>query len=131
MATAKEKLNPPKQSDDGDSNLALQVRPTIKMGAPNIKIPEIKIPEIKVSAQAIDIRPLVTVLNDLGRTIAQIAATQTQIMQALHNQKEPNVTVNSAPVEVKVPPRPRSFYVELDKDGDETIGMRISAASQH
>lgn len=130
MATAKEKLSQRKKND-GDSNLALQVRPTIKMGAPNIKIPEIKIPEIKVSAAASDMRPVAQAINELGRALAQIATMQTQILQVLNNQKEPNVTVNSAPVEVKMAPRPRSFYVELDKDGDETIGMRISAASQH
>jgi hypothetical protein len=101
------------------------------MGAPKIKIPEIKIPEIKISAAASDMRPIANAVNDLNRALVQIANTQTQILQVLTNQKEPNVTVNSAPVEVKVPARPRSFYVELDKDGDETIGMHISAASQH
>lgn len=131
MATnSKAKLNPPKTK--GDSNLALQVRPVIQMGAPQIKVPEIKIPEIKVTN---DMQPIAQALielaeyvKQLGMINAEIAQQQLAIMNTLAQQKEPKITVNPS---VKIPPRPRDFYVELDKDGDETVGMRITAVSSH
>ena len=131
MATAKDKLNPPKKTD-ADSSLALQVRPVIKMGAPNIKVPEIKIPEIKVtqdmSAISQALAQLAEYTKQIGVAQLEILQQQTALLNALMQQKEPQVTVNPS---VKIPPRPREFYVELEKDGDETVGMRISTGSPH
>ena len=129
MATAKDRLNPPKpQPENGDSNLALQVRPVIKMGAPQIQVPEIKIPEIKVDAA--DMAPIAEVLRQLGQAITAIANTQTQMLQAMQTQAQPKVEVTTPPARVTVKnDRPREFYVELAKEDGETVGMRISADS--
>ena len=128
MATAKDRLNPPKQKpESADSNLALQVRPVIKMGAPQIQVPEIKIPEIKVDAA--DMGPIAEVLAQLGQAITAIANTQTQMLQAMQTQ-QPKVEVTTPPARVTVKnDRPREFYVEIDKENGETVGMRISADS--
>lgn len=126
MTTARDRLKP-KQPENGDSSLALQVRPVIKMGAPQIKVPEIKIPEVKVDAA--DMQPIADAIMQLGQAITAIANTQTQILQALANQQQPKVEVKSAAPTVKFPARPSEFYVELDKENGETVGMRISANS--
>lgn len=134
MATkAADRLNPPKKQNNGDSNLALQVRPVIKMGAPKIDIPEVKIPPINVAAS--DMRPIAEAVAQLGAAIAQVANAQTQILQAIGQQndilrqlaeKNPDINV-PAPV-VKMAQRPRNFRVELEKEDGETVAMDITAS---
>lgn len=103
--------------------------PPIRIGAPKIDIPEIKIPEIKVDAA--DMRPIAEALNQLGQALAQIAGQQTAILQALATVAGKEPTVNVTPkVTVRAPePKRRDYYVEIDKNRGETVGMRISAES--
>lgn len=106
--------------------------PAIRIGAPKIEIPEIKIPEIKVSAAAADMKPIAEAMNQLGQAIAQIANTQSALLQALSGivNKDPIVNVAAPRVTVKAPERQaRDYYVEFERDRGETIGMRISTES--
>lgn len=106
--------------------------PAIRIGAPKIDIPEIKIPEIKVTADAADMAPIANAMNQLGQAIAQVANTQTAILEALSSviNKDPIVNVAAPRVTVKAPDRKaRDYYVEFERDRGETIGMRISTES--
>ena len=131
MATAKDRLNP-KPKNDGDSNLALQVRPVIRMGAPKIDIPKIEIPPVNVAAA--DMKPIAEAIAALGQGLAQIANAQTQILQAMTQQNaaiaalaEKEATVNVSAPTVKMPAKARAYRVELEKEGGETVGMYIEA----
>lgn len=135
MATAKDRLNPPKPKNDGDSNLALQVRPVIRMGAPKIDIPKIEIPKIDIPAS--DMKPIADAIAALGQGLAQIANAQTQILQAMQQHhtllaklvEKDSPTVNVPAPTVKMAPRARSYRVELEKEGGETVGMFIEASA--
>lgn len=133
MATARDRLSPKKPKNDGDSSLALQVRPVIRMGAPKIDIPKIEIPKIEIPAS--DMKPIAEAIQALGQGLAQIANAQTQILQTMqqHHQllaelvKKDSPTVNVPAPTVKMAPRPRAYRVELEKEGGETVGMFIEA----
>ena len=131
MAKAADLLNQ-KPKNDGDSNLALQVRPVIRMGAPKIDIPEIKIPEVKIPAS--DMKPIADAIAALGQGLAQIANAQTQILQAMTQQNaviaalaDKDATVNVSAPTVKMPPRARAYREQVEKEGGETVGMYIEA----
>jgi hypothetical protein len=54
---------------------------------------------------------------------------QTEALRQLATRTDPAINV-PAPV-VKMAARPRDFYVELDKENGETVGMRVSAEASH
>ncbi len=112
MAEAKQRLKPTKPGNT-----------TIRV-APKVEIPEFKVPPESM-------QPIADAITQLGAAIAQIAATQTQILQALSQQQQPKIDVQVPEPKVTMAPRPREFYVELEKDDGETVGMRISAGSPH
>lgn len=106
--------------------------PSVRMRMPEIKIPEIKIPEVKIPAA--DMKPIADVLGQLGQAIAQIANVQTQILKTMQEHHgvigdlaKRDMTVNVPSPTVKMAPRPRDFYVSLEKEDGETIGMQITA----
>lgn len=136
MASAKDKLTPkpaaPKPQMAGSVQLQVQP-PVVKVGAPQVKV-DIPAPQLNM-----DTKPFADVISQLGQTMARLAQQQLAILSAIEQQTEAlrQLATRSDPV-IKVPEtvvkmaaRPRDFYVELDKEGGETIGMRISAQSPH
>jgi len=135
MASAKDKLKPqpaaPKPQAAGAVQLQVQP-PVVKVGAPQVTV-DIPAPQLNM-----DSKPFADAVNQLGQTMARLAQQQLAILSAIEQQTEvlrqlatqnPEIKV-PAPV-VKMAARPRDFYVELDKEGGETVGMRISAQSPH
>jgi hypothetical protein len=136
MASAKDKLNPkPKPAANrAEGAVQLQVNPpVVKVGAPQITV-DVPAPQLNM-----DSKPFADVVSQLGQTMARLAQQQLAILSAIEQQTEalrqlatrtdPAINV-PAPV-VKMAARPRDFYVELDKENGETVGMRVSAEASH
>ncbi len=96
----------------------------------NLTMPEIKIPDIKSDVQ-VDTSAIAEVVAGLTQVVAQVAQQQTAILKAIESLagKEVSVDVAAPKVTVQAPSRPGSYYVEIDKENGETVGMRISAAT--
>lgn len=137
MPSAKDKITPqkPKQPDNQAAGaVQLQVNPpVVKVAAPQIKV-DIPAPQLNM-----DSTRFADVINQLGQTMARLAQQQLAILSAIEQQTEAvrqlatrtEPTINIPAPVVKMAARSRDFYVELDKEGGETIGMRISAQSPH
>ena len=87
-------------------------------------------------APQVDSKPIAEAIGQLGNALAAVAQQQTAILRAISEQnavlreiaaKNPDIKV-PAPT-VKMAPRPRSFRVDLEKEGGETVAMQITAES--
>lgn len=133
MASAKDKVTPkPKPANDQATGaVQLQVNPpVVKVGAPQIKV-DVPAPQLNM-----DSKQFADAVSQLGQSMARLAQQQLAILSAIEQQTEVlrqlatrNPEVNVSAPTIKMPPRPRDFYVALDKDGSETVGMRITAES--
>ena len=95
---------------------------------PVIKIPPAQVtinPGTGEKAIAMAVEKMTQLMNEIAMTNVRIMNQQTEILNRLANIKEPKITVNTP----KAPNRGRDFYVELDKEDGETVGMRITSNS--
>ena len=99
----------------------IHVRPVIKVPQPKVTIN----PGDGERAIAMAVEKMVHLMNEIATINARIMNQQTEILNRLANIKEPKITVNAP----KAPNRGRDFYVELDKEDGETVGMRITSNS--
>ncbi len=110
----------------------IHVRPVIKVPQPKVTIN----PGDGERAIAMAVEKMVHLMNEIATINArimnqmvqmnvEIARQQTEILNRLAQIKEPKITVNAP----KAPNRGRDFYVELDKEDGETVGMRITSNS--
>lgn len=136
MPSAKDKITPKPAKPDNNATGAVQLQvnpPVVKVAAPQIKV-DVPAPQLNM-----DSKQFADVVSQLGQTMARLAQQQLAILSAIEQQtealrqlasrSEPTINV-PAPV-VKMAARPRDFYVELDKENGETVGMKISAETPH
>jgi nucleoside-triphosphatase THEP1 len=109
----------------------------VRVAAPQVKV-NLAAPDMKQIARAVDtlasahgqfmdlIGHLENEQHKIMREISNTISSQTEILRQLAA-KSGDIKV-AAPI-VKMAPRPDSFYVELEKDRGETVGMRIRAES--
>jgi len=143
MPSAKDKLTAKKPAETAVPAGTMQFQmqpPIVKVGSPQVKV-DIPAPQLNMDSKAFAdaVKQLAQSHTQLGQTMARVAQQQLAILSAIEQQTEalrqlatrtePSINV-PAPV-VKMAARPRDFYVELDKEGGETIGMRITAESPH
>ncbi len=120
------------QSSQASASVPIQMTPPrISMKMPEIKIPDIKVPESNVN---IDMKPIADAFTEAMRIFHEHAMHQqaaiVQILEAIAD-KDVTVKVQAPNVNVNSPKRPGSYYVEFDREGGETLGMRISAERSH
>ena len=126
MATAKDRITPKPAPKNNEAEGAMTLRvspPVVKVGSPQVTV-KVASPQLNMDSKAFG-----DAINQLAQGLAQVAQQQGQILQAIQALASREVKVEVKPADVKLPAskRPRSFYVELDKDDGETVGMRISA----
>ena len=136
MATMKDRITPKQKPQSSQAGIQMQVTPpSVKIGSPNISIPEIKIPEINIPAA--DMKPISDAFNALSQSMQMLAQQQNAILQNMAEtskliaelaKKESKVEV-AAP-QIKMPQRPNEFYVEIDNEDGEAVGMRITSNSR-
>ena len=115
MATPKERLAPVRQA----AQVTVQ-GPRVVVKAPPVKIPEIKLPTINVPPP--DLRPIVGVLNSLVAAVSELRATvvsQQETMQTLAKRL--------SNMKITVPPRARTYEVEIDDGKGGKRIMRVRA----
>lgn len=134
MAKGLDRLNPkPKpKNNEAEGSVNLRVNPPqVKVGSPQVRV-DVPAPQLNM-----DTKEFAAAIRGLGSAIAAIADQQTQILQTMQQQqalltelvRKDAPTVNVPQPTVKMAPRPRSFRVELEKEGGETVGMYIEAES--
>ena len=123
-----------KRPEKGNGNAALQ----LEMPAPQVRvrIPEIKMPDINIPDVNMDTTALAEVIAQLGQAMAALAQQQAAILQTIQDHhavlnkamaNQPDIKV-AAP-QIKMPPRPTSFTVEMEDDDGEPIYMNVTANS--
>ena len=126
------RLEPKKEPENNAVQLQVQP-PQVRVRIPEIKIPEIKVPESVVN---MDTTAIADAINGLGQALVQIAQQQAAILATIQEHhgvinkamtNQPDIKVE-APV-VKIPPRPRSFSVEMEDEAGDKIYMNIEANS--
>jgi len=94
---------------------------------------ELKTPSVKVEAPQMTLES--TVIDALANAIMNVAKQQGEILTAINKQtaaiqkladSKQDIKVE-APT-VKMSPRPNRFYVSLDKENGETVGMQIESS---
>lgn len=120
----KDKITPaPKQQAASEVGVVRLPAPIVKVGAPQIDV-NVDAPNV-----TIDSKEFAAAINKLSDSMQLIAQQQNAILEAIKTLAGRDTKVEVKPADVKLPAtqRPRSFYVELDKEDGETVGMRISA----
>lgn len=114
---------------------------TEKANIPEMKV-NVRVPDIKLDAPVtanIDMAAVATAVNSMANTmngaIAELAKMQVQqakqIAELVENQQMLLKTIaDKAPAVVKTG-QSGDFYVELDKEDGETVGMRIVREPVH
>lgn len=132
MTTQKDRLDPkPKPNNNGaaEGTFSVQVQPpNVKVGSPAVTV-KVDAPQLNM-----DSAQFASAINELSAIVAQIAQQQNMVLQMLAEQLKtvsnvtpPDIKV-AAPV-IKLPPRPRSFGVEIEDGNGDTTYMRIVADS--
>lgn len=135
---AKDKLNRQSSSSGPQQMGVTMTPPNIRMGSPKISIPEIKVPAVNIPAA--DMAPVAKAIEQLGKSIAEVANAQTEILKVMHEHhqmlgqivsqmKPPEVQVDVAAPTVRMAPRPREFDIAFVEDTDGIVGMKIRANS--
>jgi hypothetical protein len=95
--------------------------PTVRVKAPDVVVPEIKIPPIQVPP--VNFGPIsneLTKLNEAVRALQNVVAFQNATIEKLESRL--------ADIKVTVPPRPRTFEVDIDDGNGGTRRMRVRAS---
>ena len=135
MATAADRLKAKPKTNSGESKATvagLEIRvspPEVKVASPQVRVDSpvnaTVNADMREVAEAIDhmaqafnqtLQGLAQAMQRQNEQMAQISARQEAILSALSSQKPPVVQMGA---------KTRGFDVELVKDGDETVGMRI------
>ena len=121
---AKDRLTP---KNSGGAQAALNVQtPPVRVRMPEIKVPEIKIPEIKIpeiKVPATDMAPIAAAIKAIGGAVVELGQQQAALIQQQAALIEAIRMVADKPV--PTPARPKSYTVNFDKEGGETVGMRV------
>lgn len=137
MATPRDRLNTKPKNPSREAGIVRLPAPIVRVAAPQVKV-NLAAPDMKQIARAVDtlasahgqfmdlIGHLENEQHKIMREISNTISSQTEILRQLAA-KSGDIKV-AAPI-VKMAPRPDSFYVELEKDRGETVGMRIRAES--
>ena len=120
MAELKQRLTPKKTSPS-----VLNV----STSSVNLKTPTVTVeaPQMQLESTVID--ALSTAIMNVAKQQAQILTAiekQTAAIQTLANRKQ---DINVEAPKVNMPARPSRFYVTLDKEDGDTVGMRIETSS--
>lgn len=114
-----------------DGNIQMKVTPPPM----RVKLPEIKIPDINV---AIDADGIAAAVNTLAQSMNMLAQQQAQILQTINDHhavlnkalgNQPAIKVEAP--KVTLPPKPRSFTVNVEDGNGETTTMNIRADSSN
>jgi hypothetical protein len=101
---------------------SVQIRPpTVRVKAPKIVIPEIKIPPIQIPP--VNFGPIsneLSKLNGAVRSLQNVVEDQRAMINKLEN--------TIANIKLIVPPRPRTFEVDIDDGNGGTRRMRVRAS---
>ncbi len=122
----------PNKSPMRESGIVRLPAPIVKVAAPQVTV-KVDAPQVSIDAGEFTaaIKALTgqinTALNGIAHAMAahdkrltEVAAEQQKLLKAIAENK---------PI-VQMPARPSSFYVELDKEDGETVGMRIAAGDR-
>jgi len=115
MATPKDRLAPVRQA----AQVTVQ-GPRVVVKAPPVKIPEIKLPTINVPPP--DLGPIVRVLNSLAGAVSELRATVASQQETIQS-----LAKRLSNIKVTLPPRPRTYQVEIDDGNGGTRTMRVRA----
>lgn len=130
---AKDRLTP-KNSGSRAMGASLNVQtPPVKVRMPAINVPEIKIPEIKipkidvpaanVQVAAADMGPVADAIKAIGGAIVELGEQQVKLAQQQADLIDAIRAVAAKPA--ATPKRPKSYTVDFDKEGGETVGMTV------
>lgn len=112
-------------------------QPVFKMAMPDVKIgsPKVTIAKVPVDVQ-VDMSPVSAPVEKLAQMIGMLQQQQVAMLKVIEEQTRQiaklagnKPQINVAPA--KLPARPKSLYIELDKEDGETIGMRVTANSSN
>lgn len=130
MATAKDRLKTKPKNPTSESGVVRLPAPIVRVAAPQVKV-DVPAPQVNVDtkefARALDdmARQFNAALAGLAQTMAahdkrliDVSAENQRLLKAISERRQAAPTVN-------LPERPSEFYVEIDKDRGETVGMRI------
>ena len=120
MAELKKKLTPPKKTSPSVLNVSTAA---VELKTPSVKV---EAPQMQLESKVID--ALSTAIMNVAQQQAQLLTAienQTRAIQALANSKQ---DIQVAAPTVKIPDRPSRFYVTLDKEGGNTVGMQIESS---
>lgn len=140
MATMKDRLTPtpkPVQNrPDGSQSTAMQfnmpapkvtMNPSFDVAAPNVDVKN----DVDTAPIASEIAKAMSAMTSV---VQEFMGKHAEVMAAIAKQNELLERLadkeQKAPV-VKTPPRPNGFTVALEKDGGQTVGMRIVADKPH
>ena len=99
----------------------VQVKPpVVRVKVPTIKIPEIKLPTINVPP--VDLGPVVRTLNGLINAVSDLRGVVAGQQKTLST-----LTEKLSNLKVTLPPRPRTYQVEIDDGDGGTRTMRVRA----
>ena len=107
----------------GSSRATTEVRirpPKVRIQAPKVVVPEIKIPPIMVPP--VNFGPIsneLSKLNDAVRSLQHVVNEQHTTIESLQK--------TIANIKITVPPRPRTFVVDIDDGNGGTRQMRVRA----
>ena len=95
--------------------------PTVRIKAPKVVVPEIKIPPIHIPP--VNFGPISNELSKLNEAVRSLQ----------HVVNEQHTTIESlqttiANIEIKIPPRPRTFAVEIEDGNGGMRRMRVRAS---
>lgn len=94
---------------------------------------ELKTPAVKIEAPQMQIES--TIVDALASAVRQLAVQQAQILKAVEEQTKAIQALANSKQDIKVeapkvnmPSRPSRFYVSLNKENGETVGMQIESS---
>lgn len=123
------KKTDPKPAGTGEAAMTLQVNPpVVRVAPPNVtvEVKDVKLDAVALTKALADLGNQVRAMSDQvtrlveanQRTVNELLAKQTELLEKLAEQKPA----------IKLPARPAEFYVTLDRENGEAVGMRVSTS---
>jgi hypothetical protein len=118
---------------NNESSSAVELRvspPQVRVASPKVDV-KVAAPQLNMDMSALN-----KTMASLAQSVAAIAQQQATLLQVIREHHGAiNAAMSNQPAikveapQIKMAARPSSFYVELDNEDGETVGMRVRAKS--